>query len=79
MKLLRKISAVICAIALVVTSVVFYPSNARAESYDSLTYKTLGDNVAFSRLSDGIEGMSPDSPLLLDGGDDITVCFCSNK
>lgn len=79
MKLLRKISAVICAIALVVTSVVFYPSNARAESYDSLTYKTLGDNVAFSRLSDGIEGMSPDSPLLLDGGMTLQFAFAATN
>lgn len=79
MKLLRKISAILCIIALLVSSIVYYPKNAKAVSYDSLTYTTLSGDVSYSKLSDGIEGMSPVSPELLDGGATLLFAFAATN
>lgn len=79
MKLIRKISAGICVIALVVSSIVYYPDNAKAVSYDSLTFTTLGSDISYSKLSDGIEGMSPTSPELLDAGQTLLFAFAATN
>lgn len=79
MKHFTKAGAVICAIALIVSSIVYYPNNAKAVSYDSLSYNRLSDDLSYSQLSNGVEGMSPDSPLLLDGGATLQFAFAATN
>lgn len=79
MKHFRKVGAVICAIALIVSSIVYYPNNTKAVSYDSLTYTTLGGDLSYNKLSDGIEGMSPASPELLDSGETLLFAFAATN
>ncbi len=79
MKHFTKAGAVICAIALIVSSIVYYPNNAKAVSYDSLSYNRLSDDLSYSQLSNGVEGMSPDSPLLLEGGATLQFAFAATN
>lgn len=80
MKGFRKISAFICVIALVVTSITCYlKTYVSAVSYETLTYTKLSDNISYSKLSDGIEGMSPTSPELLDAGTTLLFAFSADN
>lgn len=79
MKFFKKSSAILCVIALIVSTIVYYPSNIKAVSYDTLTFTTLGGDVACSKLSDGIEGMSPTSPELLDAGATLQFAFAATN
>ena len=79
MKFFRKSSAILCAIALIVSTIVYYPGNIKAVSYDALNFTTLGGNLAYSKLSDGIAGMSPTSPELLDAGATLQFAFSADN
>ncbi len=74
MNKIKKISAIVCALALIVSSIVYYPAvDAKAVDYSTLTYTTLGGDISYCKLSDGLIGMSPTSPELLDAG--VTLQF----
>lgn len=64
---------------MIVSSIVCYPNNTKAVSYDTLSYTSLGNDISYSKLSDGIEGMSPTSPELLDAGATLQFAFAATN
>ena len=78
MKMLKKIGAIICAIAMIVSSITYYPtSNVSAATYDSLTYTTLDSNLSYCIVSQSIVGWS--TPFYGDGGATFQLIYSADN
>lgn len=78
MKRLKKFGAIICAIAMIVSSITYYPtSNVSAATYDSLTYTTLDSNLSYCIVSQSIGGWS--TPFYGDGGATFQLTYSADN
>ena len=78
MKRLKKFGAIICAIAMIVSSITYYPtSNVSAATYDSLTYTTLDSNLSYCIVSQSIVGWS--TPFYGDGGVTFQLIYSADN
>lgn len=77
MKGLKKLVACMCAVVLMVSGIVYYPSNAvKAQTYDQLTYENLGEGVAFCYISNTL---SANRPELLDAGQTLQIAYSADN
>ena len=78
MKRSKKFSAIICAIAMIVSTITYYPTNnVSAVTYDSLTYTTLDSNLSYCIVSHSIEGWS--APFYGDGGVTFQLIYSADN
>ena len=78
MKRSKKFSAIICAIAMIVSTITYYPTNnVSAATYDSLTYTTLDSNLSYCIVSHSIEGWS--APFYGDGGVTFQLIYSADN
>lgn len=78
MKRSKKFSAIICAIAMIVSTITYYPTNnVSATTYDSLTYTTLDSNLSYCIVSQSIEGWS--APFYGDGGVTFQLIYSADN
>lgn len=78
MKRSKKFSAIICAIAMIVSTIAYYPTNnVSAATYDSLTYTTLDSNLSYCIVSQSIEGWS--APFYGDGGVTFQLIYSADN
>lgn len=75
---LRKICAVVCAVVLAVSGLVYYPKlDVSAVTYDQLTYTPLGNDVSYSYISNKLDGLNV--PELLDAGATLQFAFSADN
>ena len=78
MKRLKKFGAIICAIAMIVSSITYYPTNnVSAATYDSLTYTTLDSNLSYCIVSQNITGWA--TPFYGDGGATFQLSYSADN
>lgn len=78
MKRSKKFSAIICAIAMIVSTITYYPTNnVSAATYDSLTYTTLDSNLSYCIVSQSIEGWN--APFYGDGGATFQLIYSADN
>ena len=78
MKKLKKFGAIICAIAMIVSSITYYPTNdVSAATYDSLTYTTLDSNLSYCIVSQNITGWA--TPFYGDGGATFQLSYSADN
>ncbi len=78
MKKRKKIWAIVCAVILALSGIVYAPEgNVSAASYDSLTYTSLGTGIAYSYVSNTLTGLG--NPELLDAGQTMQFAFSADN
>lgn len=78
MKGLKKFIACMCAVVLIVSGIFYSPSNdVKAQTYDQLTYETLGSGISYSYISNTLAGLN--KPEVLDNGTTMQFAFSADN
>lgn len=77
MKSFKKFIACMCALALIVSGIVYSPAkDVKAQTYDSLEYTTLNSGIAYNYISNAI---SANNPEVLDNGTTMQFAYSADN